>query len=139
MPGYHTKEGRIAIPGVADLVIRSLRDRQQFSDPEGRAERLGISSASWPIFGLPWPSGRQLAARLAARALRPGERILEIGCGLALASLVGHRRGAAVTASDRHPLAAAFLIFSPTPSARPHAATQIILCALPRKKRFTDR
>jgi len=109
MPGYHTKEGRIAIPGVADLVIRSLRDRQQFSDPEGRAERLGISSASWPIFGLPWPSGRQLAARLAARALRPGERILEIGCGLALASLVGHRRGAAVTASDRHPLAAAFL------------------------------
>ncbi len=41
--------------------------------------------------------------------MTPGERILEIGCGLALASLVGHRRGADVTASDRHPLAAAFL------------------------------
>ncbi len=109
MPGYLTKQENIAIAGVADLVIRSLRDRQQFSDPRGAAGRLGISSAAWPIFGLPWPSGRQLAARLAARLLRPGERILEMGCGLALASLVGHRRGAAVTASDMHPLAARFL------------------------------
>ncbi|MDP2008528.1 MAG: SAM-dependent methyltransferase [Rubrivivax sp.] len=109
MPGYQTKQESIAIAGVANLVIRSLRDRQQFSDPGRRAERLGISSAAWPIFGLPWPSGRQLAARLATRTLRPGERILEIGCGLALASLVGHRRGASVTASDMHPLAAAFL------------------------------
>jgi predicted nicotinamide N-methyase len=41
--------------------------------------------------------------------VRAGERILEIGCGLALASLVGHRRGADVTASDCHPLAASFL------------------------------
>lgn len=109
MPGYLTQQQPIAIAGVADLVIRSLRDRQQFSDPRGAAGRLGISSAAWPIFGLPWPSGRQLAARLAARPLRPGERILEMGCGLALASLVGHRRGAAVTASDMHPLAARFL------------------------------
>jgi predicted nicotinamide N-methyase len=38
-----------------------------------------------------------------------GERILEIGCGLGLASLVGHRRGADVTASDCHPLTAMFL------------------------------
>lgn len=109
MPGYQTHQQHIAIAGVADLLIRSLRDRQQYSDPAGLAGRLGISSAAWPIFGLSWPSGRQLAARLATRALRPGERILELGCGLALASLVGHRRGAAVTASDMHPLAAHFL------------------------------
>src|SRR5262249_3859480 len=37
------------------------------------------------------------------------EQILEIGCGLALASLVSHRRGANVTASDCHPLAESFL------------------------------
>jgi predicted nicotinamide N-methyase len=42
--------------------------------------------------------------------VRPGERILEIGCGLALASLVGHRAGADISASDCHPLAAAFLL-----------------------------
>ena len=109
MSGYHTKQESIAIAGVDDLLIRSLLDRQQFSDPSGAAERLGISSAAWPIFGLLWPSGVQLAARMAARVLRPQERILEIGCGLALASLVGHRRGAIVTASDKHPLTAAFL------------------------------
>jgi predicted nicotinamide N-methyase len=109
MPGYRTKQERIAIAGADDLVIRSLLDRQQFSDPHGDAEHLGISSATWPLFGLAWPSGMQLAARMAVRPVRAHERILEIGCGLALASLVGHRRGADVTASDCHPLAASFL------------------------------
>jgi predicted nicotinamide N-methyase len=109
MPGYRTKQEQISIAGVDDLVIRSLLDREQFADPDGVAERLGISSAGWPLFGLLWPSGERLAARLAARPVDPGERILEIGCGLALASLVGHRRGADVTASDRHPLTARFL------------------------------
>jgi predicted nicotinamide N-methyase len=110
MPGYQTKQELIAVAGVADLIIRSLLDRQQFSDPLGLAERLGISSAVWPLFGLLWPSGEHLAARLALRPVEQGERILELGCGLALGSLVGHRRGADVTASDCHPLARAFLI-----------------------------
>ena len=109
MPGYQTKQEHIGIAGVADLVIRSLLDRQQFADPRGEAERLGISSAAWPLFGLLCPSAAQLAARLALRPVLEGERILELGCGLALASLVGHRRGADVTASDRHPLAPSFL------------------------------
>jgi predicted nicotinamide N-methyase len=109
MQSYRTQQTRIAIDGAEDLLIRSLADRQQFHDPQGHAALLGISSAAWPLFGLPWPSGLQLAARLAARPVRAGERILEIGCGLALPSLVGHRRGADVTASDCHPMAAAFL------------------------------
>ncbi len=109
MPGYRTLQARVPIAGAAALIVRALVDRQQFDDPHGHAERLGISSAAWPLFGLPWPSGLRLAARIAARAVRPGERILEIGCGLALPSLVGHRMGADVTASDCHPLAAGFL------------------------------
>lgn len=109
MPGYQTKRETIAIAGVDDLVIHSLLDHQQFSDPEGDAESLGISSATWPLFGLLWPSGAQLAARIALRPMSAGERILEIGCGLALASLVCHRRGADVTASDCHPLTGLFL------------------------------
>jgi predicted nicotinamide N-methyase len=109
MLGYHTQQTHVAINGVDDLLIRSLADRQQFHDPRGHAERIGISSASWPLFGLAWPSGMALAARLAQREVRAGERILEIGCGLALPSLVGHRRGADITASDCHPLAAGFL------------------------------
>jgi len=109
IPGYQTRQQRIAIAGVDDLVIRSLLDHQQFFDPRGEAQRQGISSAAWPMFGLLWPSGAHLAARMAQRPVNAGERILEIGCGLALASLVGHRRGADVTASDCHPLAESFL------------------------------
>ena len=109
MLGYHTHQTQIAIHGVDDLLIRCLADRQQFHDPRGHAERIGISSASWPLFGMAWPSGMALAARLAQREVRAGERILEIGCGLALPSLVAHRRGADITASDCHPLASGFL------------------------------
>lgn len=109
LPAFLTKQEDVAVAGVADLVMRSLLDRQQFCDPLGEAARQGISSAAWPLFGLLWPSGAQLAARIAVRGLVDGERLLEVGCGLALASLIGHRRGSDVTASDCHPLAAAFL------------------------------
>ena len=107
--GYETRMQRVAIPGGEDLMIRSLLDRQQYHDPSGAAERLGICSASWPLFGLLWPSSLHMAERLLQRPVRPDERILEIGCGLALPTLVGRRRGARITASDRHPLARIFL------------------------------
>ena len=110
MPGYLTRDAHVPILGADPLLIRSLLDNQQFADPLGAALALGISSAAWPLFGVLWPSSRQLAARMAVRGLDPGERILEVGCGRALASLVSHRRGADVTASDCHPLAAAFLL-----------------------------
>jgi len=109
MPGYAVKHQQIRVQGAADLQIRSLLDRQQFADADGAAQALGISSAQWPLFGLLWPSGEQLARHMALRALVPGERVLEIGCGLALASLVCHRRGVDVTASDCHPLTPGFL------------------------------
>ena len=67
MPGYRTKQEQIAVAGVPDLVIRSLLDHQQYSDPYGEAERLGISPSSWPMFGLLWPSGAFLAASIAAQ------------------------------------------------------------------------
>ena len=106
---YQTKQQQVAISGVADLTIRSLLDRQQYFDPDGIAESLGISSAAWPMFGLLWPSGVQLAAQMVQRPVRASERVLEVGCGLALASLVSHRRGVNITASDCHPLTAKFL------------------------------
>lgn len=93
----------------ADLQIRSLLDRQQFHDPDGLAEAQGISSAAWPLFGMLWPSGHVLANVMQTFELE-GKRILELGCGLALASLVIHRRGGNITASDCHPLTAAFLL-----------------------------
>ena len=110
MPGYLTKQEQVLIRGADSLLIRSLLDRQQYADPLGEAALAGISSAAWPLFGLLWPSGLQLAAHMATRPLKPLERILEVGCGLALASLVCHRRGVDVTASDCHPMALSFLM-----------------------------
>jgi predicted nicotinamide N-methyase len=108
MPGYLTKLETFAVGGL-DTRIRSLLDRQQFSDPDGAAARAGISSAGWPLFGLVWPSALVLAAQMQHIAL-DGRRVLEVGCGLALASLVLLRRDGDVTASDRHPLAEFFLL-----------------------------
>lgn len=111
MPGFLLfKQECISIEGTATLTIRSLLDKQQFADPQGEAEALGISSAAWPMFGIVWPSGLHLAEAMAKRPMVIGESILEIGCGLGLASLVSHRRGSLVTASDCHPLAASFML-----------------------------
>jgi predicted nicotinamide N-methyase len=88
--------------GTTDIHIRSLRDNQEFSDDDGAAADLGISSTSWPIFGVVWPSGEVLAHLMAVYDIE-GKRVLEVGCGLALASLVLNHRHANITATDYHP------------------------------------
>jgi len=91
-----------------DIHIRSLRDKNQFSDRDGEAEELGISSASWPIFGLLWDSGSMLAELM--HEFEAGDkRILEVGCGLALASHVLNHKNANITATDYHPEVKGFL------------------------------
>ncbi len=91
-----------------DIHVRSLRDNQQFSDDGNIAKNLGISSAQWPIFGIIWASGEVLA-RLMARQDIVGKRILEVGCGLGLASLVLNERSADISATDYHPEVESFL------------------------------
>jgi predicted nicotinamide N-methyase len=107
MPGYSVHTSKVPIGGT-DYFIRALSDKQQFSDRDGDAERAGISSASWPMFGVLWPAGSVLAEEMSHFDIA-GKRVLEIGCGLGLSSLVLHRRHADVTASDHHPLAGEFL------------------------------
>ncbi len=93
--------------GDNHFLIRALKDKQQFSDPDGIAEEAGISSSTWPLFGTVWPSGMILAELINIHVL-DGLRILELGCGLGLASIVAHYRGANITASDYHPSARDF-------------------------------
>jgi predicted nicotinamide N-methyase len=58
-----------------------------------------------PYFGVIWPSARGLAEHLAQSGTQElaGKSILEVGCGLALPSLVAAKLGAVVTATDFHP------------------------------------
>ena len=105
--GYDIKHEDVDV-GATPLHIRSLLDRQQYHDPLGEAERAGISTAAWPLFGLVWPSARVLAAEMQTRPLL-GLNVLEVGCGLGLASLVVQQRLGNVTASDCHPLAGEFM------------------------------
>ena len=110
MPGYATRLLALRFGGL-DYRIRALSDLQQFADPSRHAERLGISSAQWSLFGQVWPSGRVLAETMSDYAIA-GKRILELGCGLGLASLVLQRRGADIVATDYHPLAEPFLAYN---------------------------
>lgn len=94
--------------GNTDIHIRTLRDKQQYSDDDGAASKKGISSAMWPLFGVIWDSG-EILARLMYDYEGKGLRILEVGCGIALASLVLNHRLMDVTATDYHPEVEGFL------------------------------
>ena len=107
MQNYQLKHETITVNNI-DYLIRSLKDRQQFFDFGQRAEALGISSAAWSLFGVVWPASRILAAKVSILEL-DGKRVLEIGCGIALSSIILHKMGINITASDYHPLAKEFL------------------------------
>lgn len=108
MPGYEVKFQNVTVAHGADLQIRCLLDNRQYADPLGEAEAAGISPAAWPMFGQLWPSAQKLADLMQTWNVG-GQRVLEIGCGLGLASMVVHRRLGNVTASDCHPLTESFL------------------------------
>lgn len=95
--------------GKVDIHICTLRDKQQFDDPYGIAEKLGISSALWPIFGVVWPSSIALADFIDSFDTG-SKRILEVGCGMALPSLLLNSKQADITATDCHPDAERFLL-----------------------------
>lgn len=94
--------------GEIDIHLCTLRNKQEFHDPAGIAEKLGICSASWPIFGVVWPSSLVLAHFISDYDTK-SKRILEVGCGMALSSLLLNKRHADITATDYHPEANKFL------------------------------
>ncbi|QLE84919.1 MULTISPECIES: class I SAM-dependent methyltransferase [Shewanella] len=94
--------------GKTDIHLCTLRNKQEFHDPDGIAEELGISSATWPIFGVVWPSSLVLAHHIADYDVGV-KRVLEIGCGTALSSLLLNKRQVDITATDYHPEVETFL------------------------------
>lgn len=107
MTGYETVLREVDVAGRT-WALETLKDRSQFFDPDGAHEAAGVAPASWPLFGVIWPAGLVLA-EYAATCPIDGIRILEVGCGLGLASMVIAARGGNITASDVHPLAGEFL------------------------------
>lgn len=94
--------------GKVDIHLCTLRNKQEFSDPSGIAEKLGISSASWPLFGVIWPSSIVLANYISDYDVG-SKRVLEVGCGMALTSLLLNKQQADITATDYHPEVEKFL------------------------------
>jgi predicted nicotinamide N-methyase len=92
-----------------DIHLRTLRDRQQVDQRLlDEAEARGVWPAHWGLSGVLWDSGRALAERMCTQAVE-GLRVLEVGCGVALPSLVLNERGAHITSSDHNPNAGSFL------------------------------
>lgn len=110
MEGYSTRKLEVQV-GAFKGRIRALSDRNQYSDPDGLAAKAGICSASWSLFGQLWQASRVLAGAVKKIDI-DNRRILELGCGLALPSLVLKYRGADITASDYHPLSEPFLDYN---------------------------
>ncbi|WP_444995710.1 class I SAM-dependent methyltransferase [Aliikangiella sp. IMCC44359] len=94
--------------GEMDIHLCTLRNKQEFHDPTGIAEKLGISSATWPLFGVVWPSSIVLA-HFILDYKTDSKRILEVGCGIALSSLLLNKQCADITATDYHPEVNKFL------------------------------
>jgi predicted nicotinamide N-methyase len=87
-------------------VIDSLKDNNQYDAGDDAVP--GIDSATWPVFGQVWPTSVVMAMNIHKLELA-GKRVLEIGCGLGLCSIVLHRMGVDITASDYHPRVREFL------------------------------
>lgn len=94
--------------GDFNVHLRSLRDTQEFQDVNNKAFNVGINDSKWPIFGVLWPSGFVMAT-IAEQIKIEGLKILEVGCGLGLSSLVLKLRDADISATDYNPAVQTFL------------------------------
>lgn len=82
-----------------DAVINELCEK---APPPGSHEARLLEDLC-PYFGVVWPAARALSAHVARMSgWLKGKKVLEVGCGLALPSLVAAKAGARVTATDFH-------------------------------------
>ena len=91
-----------------DIHVKTLKDKQQYDEKCDLNPTLGISSANWSLFGVIWPSARILATLMNNYNIKD-KRILEVGCGIALSSLVLNHRNANITTTDFNPEVKNFL------------------------------
>lgn len=90
--------------GGARLVLERPADPESLIDEDAFADDEFL-----PYWAERWPSGIALAEHVSARDDLRGRRVLELGCGLGLPSLVAARLGADVVATDWSPAAIALV------------------------------
>ena len=60
---------------VTSIHLKTPRNRQEYSDDDGVAARLGIHSSNWSLYGVVWASGEMLARPMLDYEIE-GKRIL---------------------------------------------------------------
>jgi predicted nicotinamide N-methyase len=112
-------ETTVGLPGRGLTILRP-RDSEALLDEEAfeRNEFL-------PYWAELWPSGLALARVVAARDLR-NRRVIELGCGLALPSIVAALGGAHVLATD---WSADALVLAATNAHRNGAELEVAVCS----------
>ncbi len=103
-----------AVEEILGLTIERLRSLDATIDAHyeeyQRTGRKELFEDLCPYFGVPWPAGLALA-RYAEKRAQEWQKlsVLEIGCGLAIPSLVLARAGVQGVATDFHPDVPRFL------------------------------
>jgi predicted nicotinamide N-methyase len=92
----------VTLGGGRELLVLRPRDPESLLSEEAFEQEEFL-----PYWAELWPSALALARAVAARALR-GARVVELGCGLALPSIVAAQDGGRVLATDWAPDAIAF-------------------------------
>jgi predicted nicotinamide N-methyase len=97
-------------PALLDISVRRVGDAYYVcpADWEQLRHEEGGAGRAIPYWARPWPSGVALAGHLKDHPPAARSRVLELGCGLALPSVVAARAGAHVLATDGHTDAVAF-------------------------------
>ena len=96
-------QGRHAVTvGDVALTVETPPDLDALLDRAIAAHPQAVDAI--PYYSILWPAAKGLASHLwENRADLPGRRVIELGCGLGLPSILAARLGAQVTATDFHP------------------------------------
>ncbi|MBU6374459.1 MAG: hypothetical protein KGQ59_00530 [Bdellovibrionales bacterium] len=107
--------------GNTPLTLTTLRDLDATIDRIFEAlsqlQKPELLDSLCPYFGVIWPSARALAecvdhTLIAGLQKTLDTKILELGCGLAMPSLVSAKKGAQTWATDFHPQVERFLVMN---------------------------
>jgi predicted nicotinamide N-methyase len=91
----------VAVGDVA-LAIETPPDLDALLDCAAATDPQAVDAI--PYYAILWPAAHGLARHLGEHRLElPGRRVIELGCGLGLPSILAARLGARVLATDFHP------------------------------------